>query len=374
VRIAIATWFPRDPAAPHGGVEAVSVNLTRALALVPGTEIHVITFDGGIAAPELRNWEGAALHRLPRAAGSLLGFARGEGRRRLGELLHQLGPDLVHAHDTYGIMTRGLALPRVFTIHGFIHEDTRLRGGWKNRLSALLWKREELATWTEQPHIIAISPYVRERLRGVARGVIHDIENPIDPACFEIQRREEPGRVFSAAVICRRKNPMALVEAVARLGPESDARLRLAGPIGEADYGRTLTDSIRSRGLGDRIEVIGSLSGPALREELARAAVFALCSFEEGAPMGVAEAMAAGIPILTSNRCGMPYMVRNGENGFLVDPTRPDEIAARLRDMLQDSQLRQQMAQAARNFAIERFHPERVAERTLRVYARALEN
>jgi glycosyltransferase involved in cell wall biosynthesis len=311
---------------------------------------------------------------LPRAAGSLLGFARGEGRRRLGELLHQLGPDLVHAHDTYGIMTRGLALPRVFTIHGFIHEDTRLRGGWKNRLSALLWKREELATWTEQPHIIAISPYVRERLRGVARGVIHDIENPIDPACFEIQRREEPGRVFSAAVICRRKNPMALVEAVARLGPESDARLRLAGPIGEADYGRTLTDSIRSRGLGDRIEVIGSLSGPALREELARAAVFALCSFEEGAPMGVAEAMAAGIPILTSNRCGMPYMVRNGENGFLVDPTRPDEIAARLRDMLQDSQLRQQMAQAARNFAIERFHPERVAERTLRVYARALEN
>lgn len=373
MKIALATWFPRDPAAPHGGVEAVSVNLTRALAQVPGTEIHVITFDEGLAAPELRKWEGAALHRLPRTGGSLLGFARGEGRRRLGEFLHQLGPDLVHAHDTYGIMTRGLALPRVFTIHGFIHEDTRLKGGWRNRLRAALWKREELATWAEQPYIIAISPYVRERLRGIASGVIHDIENPLDPACFEIQRREEPGRVFSAAVICRRKNPMALVEAVARLGPESAARLRLAGPIGEADYGRTLTALIQSRGLADRIEVLGSLSGPAVREELAKAAVFALCSFEEGAPMGVAEAMAAGIPILTSNRCGMPYMVRDGETGFLVDPHRPDEIAARLGELLENRGLRQQMAKRARHFAEERFHPDRVAERTMRVYRRALD-
>ena len=366
MRIAIATWFPRDPAAPHGGVEAVSVNLTRALARVPGTEIHVITFDEGIAAPEVRNWEGAVLHRLPRTVGSLLGFARGEGRRLLQRSLHDLKPDVVHAHDTYGMMTRALNLPRVFTIHGFIHEDTRIKGGWRNRLRAALWKREELATWAEQPNIISISPYVRERLRGIARGVIHDIENPIDPACFEITRNEEPGRVFSAAVICRRKNQQALVDAVAKLGPE--VNLTLAGAEGEADYARQLKASIRERGLAQRIELPGSLSGPVVRANLAKAAVFALCSFEEGAPMGIAEAMAAGMPILASNRCGMPYMVRHGESGFLVDPNRPDEVAARLDEMLQDEDLRERMSQAARRFAEERFHPNRVATRSLGVY------
>lgn len=372
--ILLATWFPCDPAAPRGGVEAVSVNLTRALARLPGTVVHVVTFDGGVATPERHGWEGATIHRLPRPSGSLLAFARGEGCRRLEKFVLQLGPDLVHAHDTYGIMVRGLDLPRVVTIHGFIHEDTRLQGGWRNRLRAALWKRVELGSWADQPHIISISPYVRERLRGIARGVIHDIENPINPACFQIQRCEESGRIFSAAVICRRKNPQALVDAVARLGPNSGVRLRLAGPIGEASYGASLTASIRNRGLTQRVEMLGSLSGPEVRRELAKAAVFALASFEEGAPMGIAEAMAAGVPILTSNRCGMPYMVRDGESGFLVDPRRPDEIAARLAELLVNGDLRRQMAKAARQFAVERFHPDRVAERTLRVYADVLKD
>lgn len=374
MRIVLATWFPSDPSAPRGGVEAVSVNLTRALARIAGTEVHVLTFDAGIGAPEHLSWESATIHRLPRNSGSLLAFARGEGRRRLGEFLHQLGPDLVHAHDTYGIMTCGLTLPRVFTIHGFIHEDTQLKGGWKNRLRAALWKREELATWAEQPHIISISPYVRERLRGIARGVIHDIENPIDPACFEIQRNEERGRVFSTSVICRRKNPKALVDAVAQLSPGLSVKLRLAGPIGEADYGESLKASIRDRSLTERVKLLGCLPGPKVRGELAKAAVFALCSFEEGAPMGIAEAMAAGIPILASNRCGMPYMVRDGESGFLVNPEQSGEIAARLGELLENGELRRQMGRTARRFAEECFHPDRVAKRTLGVYASVLNN
>ena len=372
IRIVLATWFPRDPAAPCGGVEAVSANLTRALARMAGTEIHVVTFDELIGTPERHDWEGATIHRLPRRSGSLLGFARGEGRRRLGEFFRCLRPDVVHAHDTYGIMTRGLDLPRVLTIHGFVHEDLHYEGGWKALIRVALWKREELATWAEQPHIISISPYVRERLRGIARGVIHDIDNPIDDACFEIQRCEDPGRVFSAAVICRRKNQQTLVDAVAQLSPGSRVRLRLAGPVGEEDYGEHLKTSIRERGLQQRVELLGSLSGAEVREELATAAVFALTSFEEGAPMGIAEAMAAGVPILASNRCGMPYMVRHGETGFLVTPHRPDEIAARLGELLENKELRQQMAKTARRFAEEHFHPDRVAQRTLRVYRAAI--
>ncbi len=372
MRIALATWFPRDPSAPHGGVEAVSVNLTRALAQVAGTEIHVITYDETIKAPEEFSWEGATIHRLPRAPGSLLAFARGQGRRGLGAFLHQLSPDVVHAHDTYGIMTRGLCLPRVFTIHGFIHEDTRLVGGWKNQLRAELWKREELATWREQPHIISISPYVRERLRGIARGVIHDIENPIDPACFAIQRAAESGRVFSAAAICRRKNPMILTDAIASFDTGFSVKLRLAGPIGEADYAERLKVSIRDRRLSEQVELLGTLSGRAVQNELSKAAVFALCSFEEGAPMGIAEAMAAGIPIITSNRCGMPYMVHHGETGFLVDPADSTDVANRLRELLSDAALRIRMGQAARTFALDHYHPDRVVEKTLRVYQTAI--
>jgi glycosyltransferase involved in cell wall biosynthesis len=117
--------------------------------------------------------------------------------------------------------------------------------------------------------------------------------------------------------------------------------------------------------------LLGNLSGLAVREELAKAAVFALTSFEEGAPMGIAEAMAAGIPILTSNRCGMPYMVRHGESGFLVDPHNTRDIAKALDRLLADPALRQRMGEMARIRALDGFHPDRVATRTMAVYEMA---
>ncbi len=372
MKIAISTWFPDDPATPRGGVEAVSVNLVRALAAIPGNEVHVVTYAAAASEAGSAGWAGATVHRLPRPPGSLLGFAKGAGRSTLQDFLRRLNPDVVHAHDTYGIMTRGLDLPRVFTIHGFIHEDTQLEGGLKARLRSLLWKREELATWAEQPHIISISPYVRERLGGIARGVIHDIENPIDAACFDVNRTEDAGRVFSAAVICRRKNQQALVDAVAQLDSGLGVKLRLAGPAVETDYAESLEVSIRNNNLQSRVELLGSISGDAVREELAKAAVFALTSFEEGAPMGIAEAMAAGVPILTSNCCGMPYMVKHGETGFLVDPNDVDDIARCLERLLGDTALLQKMGKAAKVRALEGFHPDRVAARTMAVYERAI--
>ena len=104
------------------------------------------------------------------------------------------------------------------------------------------------------------------------------------------------------------------------------------------------------------------------------ASVFALLSFEEGSPMGIAEAMAVGVPVVASNRCGMPYMVRDGEGGCLVDPCNPEDIARRLQDLLQGNALRTRMGEKARQFALDRFHPDHMARRTGDVYERAIGN
>ena len=86
--------------------------------------------------------------------------------------------------------------------------------------------------------------------------------------------------------------------------------------------------------------------------------------------MAIAEAMAAGIPVITSNRCGMPYMVKEGQTGFLIDPESTDKIAQRLIQLVGSRQLCQQMGQAGRQEAMERFHPHAVALRTKAVYER----
>ena len=373
LRVAIVTDFPRDPARPVGGVEAVSVNLVRALSELRDLDVHVVTFDRTIGHIEESRWHDATVHRLPHSGQSMLVDAIGPGRHAVREFLTTLAPDVIHAHDVYGLMVRNLPMPRVFTIHGFIHADTFLSGTRFAIARGWIWRRIETAGWAEQPHIVSISPYVRERLAGIARGVIHDIDNPIAPELFDIERNETPGTIFSAALLTHRKNPLALVEALARMRVAGvDARLRLAGSLADAAYVARLRRRIGELGLDSHVALLGSISSEQVRSELATASVFALVSFEEGSPMGIEEAMAVGVPVVTSNRCGMPYMVRDGESGFLVDPHDAEDIAGRLTRLLTDSQLRSAMSVKSREIARDRFHPVTVAERTREVYLRAL--
>jgi len=371
-KIAIVTAFPADPSMPRGGVEAVSVVLAEALAAFDDLEIHVITTDRGrthVAASELGR---TTIHRLPQQASRVLVDATGPGRRQMHEYVSRLQPDVVHAHDVYGLMVKGLEVPRVLTIHGFIHGDTIVADGRFARARSFLWKRAEAQAWADHPHIISISPYVRERLSGIARGTIHDIENPIAASCFDVMRRERGLVVFSAAVICRRKNTLGLVEAFARVVRTGlDARLRLAGPVTEASYGALVDARIQELGLAGRVDLLGSIDSGAVRRELSAASAFGLVSLEENAPLGIEEAMAAGVPVVASNRCGMPYMVRHGETGYLVDPLDVDDIARRLRQVLEDAGRRRVMGESARATARDRFHPASVARRTRDVYFEA---
>lgn len=372
LKVALVTAFPQDPKKPGGGVEAVSVNLARALARLPSLQVHVVTLDRDRSSGSVSEWEGATMHRLPAPGGPLLLNAVGGCRRLVQQYVSQLNPDVVHAHDTYGIMVKGLNVPRIFTVHGFIHEDTLYAGGRFAWLRSKLWKRIETSAWADQPHIISISPYVRERLRGIVKGVVHDIENPIACECFSVTRREQAGTIFCAAAICERKNTLGLVRAFEILSRQNpDARLRWAGPVMDAAYESSVCRFIEDHGLSSKVTLLGAISSEQIRAELAQAAVFGLVSFEEGAPMGIAEAMAAGVPVVTSNRCGMPYLVRHEESGFLINPLDPEDIAGRLAQLLKDEGLRRSMGALSCKIAEDRFHPRRVAEKTWRVYQQA---
>jgi len=346
------------------------VNLCRALSTFRDMEIHVVTFVPGTS--DVCSPEGFTIHRLPAEPGFVLINAVGRWKRRIEEFLHDLSPDVVHAHDIYGLTVTGLQVPRVFTIHGFVHADTLVSGESFPRLRSMIWKSLETRGWSLQPHIISISPYVRERLSGIARGVIHDIDNPISEECFRVARCEKKGVIFSAAVISPRKNTLNLVEAFARMLDRGvDGELRLAGAVWELRYGERLRERIDALGLEKKVVLLGRITMERVREELAQASVFALVSLEENSPMGIEEAMAAGVPVLTSNRCGMPYMVRHGDSGYLVDPNDPEDIAYRLEGILRDDALRESMGKRSVEIALDRFHPQVVARRTREVYFEA---
>jgi glycosyltransferase involved in cell wall biosynthesis len=371
VRLVLVTAFPVDPGTPRGGVEGVSVVLGSALRQHRDLELHIVT-TGGVDTPQVEDWGAARVHRLPWTSSRQLSGALGRDARRLREYVGGLRPDVVHAHDTYGIMMQSIDTPRVLTIHGFIHADTRVSGASLARPRASVWKQIETRAWARYPHIISISPYVRERLTGIATGAVHNVDNPIADAFFDVQRRDGAAQVFSAATISPRKNTLAVVDGFARAKAQGlRATLRLAGPQPVPEYTEAVRRRIRRHGLDDDVVLLGQLSTEAMLGELAGASVSVLMSVEENAPLAVQEAMAAGVPVIASSRCGMPYQIDDGESGFLVEPHRADDLAARLLQVVGDDDLRGALARRARAVARERFHSERVASRTIAVYQRA---
>jgi glycosyltransferase involved in cell wall biosynthesis len=374
LKLAFVTSFPDDPKAPHGGVEAVSVNLVKALAEFDDLDIDVVTTKQDCSRELTEEWGKVRIHRLAWAGGSMLGNAIGPGRRQMQEFLRKINPDVIHAHDTYGLLVKGLPVPRVFTIHGFIYGDVKVSGTRFASLRWRLWKLFETSGWKDQKHIISISPYVRQRLSGIAKGKIYEIDNPVSESCFDIKRNERKNTIFCAAAVIPRKNILILIEAIEILVNKGfDIELRLAGSLGDEIYVRKVHELIDRKKLEKKVLLLGSLSSEQIQDELSEASVFALVSLEENSPIGIEEAMAAGVPVVTSNRCGMPYMVSDCKSGFLVDPENPYDIAMRLEHLLVNDKLRESFGSEGKKIAMERFHPEKVAKLTMEVYLRAIE-
>ena len=124
----------------------------------------------------------------------------------------------------------------------------------------------------------------------------------------------------------------------------------------------------RSQALPGQVRFIGAVSHAAVLDWMTRSDVLLHPALEESFGAVVAEAMAVGLPVLGGNRSGaVPWVV--GENGCLVDVTRPDAIAAALAGLLADAPRRERLAQAARTATEQRFAAARVVEQYAAIYA-----
>lgn len=144
--------------------------------------------------------------------------------------------------------------------------------------------------------------------------------------------------ILHVGAIQRRKNVARLVEAFECL--ERDWQLVVAGSVGYG--GEDILRRIDASPCRGRIHVHGYVTDQALAELYQRAAVFAFPSLDEGFGMPVLEAMAAGVPVLTSNRSALPEVA--GDAALLVDPTDVEAIAEALRKLAADERLRNELA------------------------------
>jgi colanic acid/amylovoran biosynthesis glycosyltransferase len=244
-------------------------------------------------------------------------------------------PDVVHAHWLLpaGLVAVALRvvrrIPFVLTVHGA--DAYVLRGPLAGILRRVVLSRAA-----------AVVPVSRDIATRLALPLDAAVPMGVDAAAIRHEvgtRAPEPGRTLFIGRLAEKKGVDVLIDALAG-APEAKVRVGGDGPL-RAE----LEAQARAVAPGAaRVVFLGRIGHEQVMDELARAAVFVIPSKvatdgdQEGTPVVLAEAMAAGVPVLASALGGLAEHVIDGETGMLVPPDDPAALGAALQKLIADPQ------------------------------------
>ena len=297
---------------------------------------------------------------------------------RLLRLCHRKQVDIIHSHgyraNLYG---RLLALlcrkPHVATIHVSLYDYLETPPVIRQ-----FYRLVEKWTAPVTRRFICISEAMANdiRMMGVDPGRIAIIENGTDvkrfstdyvvkalKRKFEIQSRYPV--IGTVGRLVTEKGQAFLIEALTAL--KSDFPDLVCLFVGEGP----LLEALQQQAMSADVMEMCRFTGPVaeIDEIYAMLDLFVLPSLREPFGLAVLEAMASGIAVLATDAGGPAEYIRTGLNGLLVPPGRPWEMAGAIRTVLSDRSLREKIATAGRQTAIERFDIRETVRRIEDVYA-----
>lgn len=274
--------------------------------------------------------------------------------------------DVVHCHTIYEIFPFLFDTKTIFTLHGIFWKEFHFKNSLYSRMYCLLAKTRLGLVFPKLTKLITVSPYVVQELTSkkfdTSKAVV--IENPVSDGFFNVKKRDDNMILYPAALIPR-KNQLRFLEAVSTIEKElKDYRIVFTGS-GDPDYAAMLKRFVHKHSLTN-VEFLGRVPYSQMLDLYSRASMVAQTSLEETSSMVCIEALATGTPVLASKVGGIPYTVKDGADGLLVNPLDVREIARNIL-VLTDKRLREKLGANAKRNA-ERFRSERIARKHLELY------
>jgi glycosyltransferase involved in cell wall biosynthesis len=346
----------------YGGAKQV-LYLLEGLA-ARGVESHLACRGGSDLARQAAPF--AEVHGMVMQGDLDLGLIR-----RLGRLMDQCRPDLVHLHSRIGadvmggIAARRRGLPVVHT-RRVDNPEPRWLVRWKYRL---------------HDRVIAISEGIARVLRSEGLPehklrIVHSAvaagryARPRDPArCRrELGLADDTPAIGVIAQLIERKGHRVLLDALPRL-LAAHPRLKVFC-FGKGPLAGALQEEIDARGLAAQVRLMG------FREDLAGLLpcldIVVHPALMEGLGVSLLQAAAAGVPIVASAVGGIPEAVHDGVNGRLVPPNDPIGLAAAVDELLGDAGLRARLGAGGQALVREAFSVEAMVDGNLAVYRELL--
>ena len=201
--------------------------------------------------------------------------------------------------------------------------------------------------------VVCISQFARSQLMRLSPPAqwakLHLCRLGVDPTRFTPAadaRTPGPVRLLSVGRLTPAKGQILLLQACAALQAEGlDFRLAV---VGDGPDRALLQAAVAEQGLAGRVRFTGPLNQAEVRSELAVADAFVLPSLAEGIPVVLMEAMASGVPCISTPVNGIPELICHGHSGLLATPGDAASLTTQLRRMITDGALRQRLSLAAR--------------------------
>jgi glycosyltransferase involved in cell wall biosynthesis len=287
--------------------------------------------------------------------------------RQIEEYIREDGIDLVHTHgykaDLYGFLAAWRSRkPVVATCHNWVGGTAAL--GIYNQMDRMVPKRFDA--------LAAVSDAGAQRLldSGVPAEKIKIIANGIDVGAFE--RGQTPPAISVSGgkvvgVVARldlQKGFEYLLRAIRELC-DTFCALEVV-IVGEGPDRKAIEDMVQEYGLQSNVVLAGQQSD--MPGVYAAMDIFVLPSLNEGLPMTVLESMAASRPVVATRVGAIPSVIKDGENGLLVDPRDADGLRNAIARLLSDRALCRRIGDKAHDWVNRNYTSEAMALKYRQLY------
>lgn len=293
---------------------------------------------------------------------------------QLGKVLADIQPDIVHAHDPMGVALAAMALTMVTLDRRPVLVAARRVDFHLKRHAFSKWKYRKIDLF------IAASRVIAGMLAddGIPRDRIAVVHDGVNLAGIDRQPAVDAHAAFwlphgapvvgNVAALVGHKGQKYLVAAAALVVREMpDVRFLI---IGEGELRPQLERQIHELGLDHHVLLPGfRADAVGLQKSFD---IFAMSSVTEGLGSAMLDALACGTPVVATRAGGIPEAIEDGRDGLLVPPQDAPALAKALLTLLKDRPLRARLASAGRQRIEDEFSVERMVQKTVDAYTRAI--
>jgi glycosyltransferase involved in cell wall biosynthesis len=367
----VTPYYPPDV----GGVESYVCNLARMLRDRHGRRVVVATTSPPEVGAAAGGDDEIRVYRLPvtaKVSNTPIGFG---WVRQLRQIIAQEAIGLVNAHAPVPLFADAAAraggdtVPFVLTYH-----TGRMRKGrWMADLACAGYERIVLTgTARRARQIVCSSDYVPANLPQLAGDRTTVVSPGVDTRLFSPAPLPADQRVIFAGSLEEATAYKGLADLLHAL---VSVRTRVPAVhldiVGSGSAVPRYRELVARLGLGACVTFHGRLAGTTLADAYRRARTLALPTHYDSFPTVLVEAMACGRPVVTTGVGGIPSIVRDGQNGRLVQPGGIADLSTALVQMLTQDEMAARLGAAGRARVERELSWDRQSDRTVEVFERA---